>query len=156
MHINSTFLDYITSYYESWCVSIYILQKYGIFMYLYNFLLLASLFECLWQLAIDSKYVVLTMCFCVFYFSFEDGFIEFSYPMKVPLQVFTHHDMKHRKYKYHVESPLTSRGVISSLEFFSGIDASNSLIDRYLKLHVDLKHLKNQCKFYNSRVIVFV
>ena len=79
-------------------------------------------------------------------FSFEDGFMEFSYPMKVPLELFTNYNREHRKYKYHVESPLTLRGIISSLEFIAGIDASNMLIDRYLKLHIDLKHLKKQCK----------
>ena len=67
--------------------------------------------------------------------------------MKVPLQVLKDHNAAQRKYKYHVESPLTHRGVISSLEFITGINARNQLIDRCLKLHVDLDLIANQCKF---------
>ena len=72
--------------------------------------------------------------------------IEFSYTMKVPLQVLNHNAAQ-RKYKYHVESPLAHRGVISSLEFIAGINARGSLIDRCLKLHIDLNLIANQCEF---------
>ena len=71
--------------------------------------------------------------------------------MKVPLHVLLDQDKSHRKYKYHVESPLTQQGVIKSLEFISGIySAKGALIDRYLKLHVDVNLIKSQteeCKF---------
>ena len=81
-------------------------------------------------------------------FSSEDhGLLEFSYTMKVPLQVLKGQYAEHRKYKYHVESPLTYRGVISSLEFITGINAGGALIDRCLKLHIDLNSIANQCKF---------
>ena len=84
---------------------------------------------------------------CLICFSSEDGFLEFSYTMKVPLQVLSDHNAAQRKYKYHVESPLVHRGVIYSLEFIAGINARGALIDRCLKLHVDLKSIANQCKF---------
>ena len=67
--------------------------------------------------------------------------------MKIPLQVLRAYKAAHKKYKYHVESPLTKKGVISSLEFISGFDAGNAVIDRCLILHVQLNSLQNQCKF---------
>ena len=79
-------------------------------------------------------------------FSSDDSFIEFSYTMKVPLQVLKDHGI-HRKYKYHVESPLTKKGIISQLEFIAGINARNAVIDRCLKLHVELSSISNHCKF---------
>ena len=82
-------------------------------------------------------------------FSSEDGYVEFCYVMKVPLHVFENHNKGHRKYKYHVESPLTQKRTITSLEFIAGVsNAGGGLIDRYLKLHLDLNVIKkNQCKF---------
>ena len=82
-------------------------------------------------------------------FSSEDGYLEFCYVMKIPLHVFENHNKGHRKYKYHVESPLTQKGTITSLEFIAGVsNAGGALIDRYLKLHLDLNVIKkNQCKF---------
>ena len=85
------------------------------------------------------------MFFC--YFSSEDGLLEFSYTVKVPLEVLNNYNASYRTYKYHVESPLTRKGVILSLEFIAGFDAGGALIDRCLKLHVQLDSLKNQCKF---------
>ena len=83
--------------------------------------------------------------FVCFIFSSEDGFLEFSYVMKFPLHVLEDPNKSCRKYKYHVESPLTQQGVINSLEFITGIKVKNhGVIDRYLKLHVDLN---NECKF---------
>ena len=49
-----------------------------------------------------------------------------------------------------MESPLTQQGVIKSLEFISGVNnTKGAMIDRYLKLHIDLNVIKNQteCKF---------
>ena len=68
--------------------------------------------------------------------------------MKFPLHVLEDPNKSCRKYKYHVESPLTKQGVINSLEFITGIKVKgHGVIDRYLKLHVDLKLLNNECKF---------
>ena len=73
--------------------------------------------------------------------------LEFSYTMKVPLQVLKDHNAIQRKYKYHVESPLAHMGVISSLEFITGISsARGALIDRSLKLHIHLNFIENQGK----------
>ena len=73
--------------------------------------------------------------------------MEFCYAMKVPLQVLNIHNAFFRKYKYHVESPFTQKGAVLSLEFITGINTGGSLIDRSLKLHVDLNLIKNQSKF---------
>ena len=82
------------------------------------------------------------------FYSSEDGLLEFFYIMKVPLQVLMDRNAAQRKYKYHVESPLVYRGVIASLEFITGINnAKGSVIDRCLRLHVELKSVPNQCKF---------
>ena len=91
-----------------------------------------------------------------FCYSSENGLLEFSYTMKVPLLVLKDHNAAERKYKYHVESPLVHRGAISSLEFIAGINARGSVIDRCLKLHVDLNSIPNQCKFINDLVIYVV
>ena len=81
------------------------------------------------------------------YFSLEDDFLEFSYVVKVPRHVLLDHIKSNRKYKYHVESPLTQQGVIKSLEFIVGVNnAKGALIDRYLQLHIELNSIKNQCK----------
>ena len=95
--------------------------------------------------------------FIFIHFSSEDhDLLEFSYAMKVPLQVLKGQLAKHRKYKYHVESPLTHRGVISSLEFIVGINARNKVIDRCLKLHVPLNLIENQCKFHIVNAVTTV
>jgi len=80
------------------------------------------------------------------YFSSEDGLLEFCYAMKVPLQVLNEHNAIHRKYKYHVQSPFTQRGAIMSLEFITGLNTGGSVIDRSLKLHVELNLIENQSK----------
>lgn len=68
--------------------------------------------------------------------------------MKVPWHVLEDQNKSNRKYKYFVTSPLTQQGVINSLEFITGINTKGpGVIDRYLKLHVDLNLLKNECKF---------
>ena len=89
-------------------------------------------------------------------FSIEDhdDLLEFSYAVKIPLQVLKDQNAEYRKYKYHVESPLAHRGVISSLEFIAGIDAKKALIDRCLKLHVPLDLIKSKCKFI--KLILFI
>ena len=75
--------------------------------------------------------------------------MEFSYVVKVPLHVLLDHNKSNRKYKYHVESPLTHQGVIYSLEFITGVNnARGALIDRYLQLHVNISLIENQCKFW--------
>ena len=81
------------------------------------------------------------------YFRSDDDLLEFCYAMKVPLRVLKDINVVNQKYKYHVESPWTQSGVISSLEFITGINAKGALIDRHLKLHVHLDLIENQCKF---------
>ena len=94
--------------------------------------------------------------FIAFLFSMEDhdDLMEFFYVVKIPLQVLKGQNAEHRKYKYHVESPLTHRHVISSLEFIAGIDAKKSLIDRCLKLHLPLDLIQSKCKFI--KLILFI
>ena len=99
-----------------------------------------------------------TVCMCLkicfmLCSSSEDDLLEFSYAMKVPLQVLREHNAIHRKYKYHVESPLTKSGAVLSLELITGINNARGVIDRCLRLHVDLGLLQNQskliyCNFY--------
>ena len=71
--------------------------------------------------------------------------------MKVPFEVLRDHNAAQRKYKYHVDSPLSRRVAISSLEFITGINARGGLIDRCLKLHVDLSFITNGCKFNTNK-----
>lgn len=76
----------------------------------------------------------------------QDGYLELIFSMKVPLQVVKETNAVLRKYKYHVESPLTQKGSISSLEFIAGIKTGRGeVIDRSLRLHV-LDPIQNGCK----------
>ena len=95
---------------------------------------------CTWKYYLYLTYFVLFICF-----RSDDNILGFSYVMKVPLQVLMD-DNIHRKYKYHVVSPLTQRKVISSLEFIAGINTRKTVVDRCLRLHVELKLLENRCK----------
>ena len=86
------------------------------------------------------------MCLKMLCSSSEDGLLEFCYAMKVPLEVLNERNAVHRKYKYHVESPLTQSGVVLSLELITGVNNAGGVIDRCLRLHVGLDLLKNQSK----------
>lgn len=50
---------------------------------------------------------------------------------------------ENRRYKYYVQSSNTKKGIISQFEFIAGPKTkSGQIIDRSLKLYVDVKELK--------------
>lgn len=57
------------------------------------------------------------------------------------------------KYKYHVESPVTEKGSIKSLEFIVGPTTSGGIIDRFLKVHCIDGQLKTGCKWLNIKLV---
>ena len=67
--------------------------------------------------------------------------------VKVPLQLLKDGNSSFRRYKYHVETPLTQTRYISSLEFIAGIQTqTGDVIDRSMKLHIDIKMIQTGCK----------
>ena len=61
------------------------------------------------------------------------------------MKLFKDENSRARKYKYHVESSATDKGLIKSLEFIVLPNSRGDAIDRFLKIHYD-NQLKVGCK----------
>lgn len=82
-------------------------------------------------------------------FRSEDGYQELTHVVKVPMKLLKDQNAALRSYKYHVESPLTQKGHISSLEFIAGIKTrSGQVINRSLRLHMQINMLQSGCELY--------
>ena len=77
----------------------------------------------------------------------EDGYLELAFVVKIPMQLLKDANSSFRKYKYYVDSPLTRSRHISSFEFIAGIKTQQGqVIDRSMKLHIEVKMLEIGCK----------
>lgn len=92
----------------------------------------------------------------MYIFSSEDGYLELACVVKVPIQLLRENGSL-RRYKYHVESPLTQTGSISSWEFIAGINTrSGSVIDRSLRLHIEVNMIQSKCKLIYVIMHVYI
>ena len=79
-------------------------------------------------------------------FSDHDGYYEFHYCVKIPINVLKNEEPEVHKYKYHVESSATKTGEIESLEFIVGPNTAGDIIDRFLVLYCHDSQLQSGCK----------
>ena len=89
---------------------------------------------------------IITACVFVFDICSYDGYQELSLILAFPLHEFEQ-KASVRRYKYHVETPKTKAKAINSFEFICGPNTkTGSIIDRSLRLHVDVEKLTCGCK----------
>ena len=72
---------------------------------------------------------------------------EFHYLVKIPIRLLKSRDPEVHKYKYHVESSATRKGLIKSLEFIVGPTTAGDVIDRFLAVHFNESQLQVGCKW---------
>ena len=92
----------------------------------------------------------------VIIFRDDKEYLEFYYPIKIPLRLLKNNDPEIHKYKYHVESPATKNSLINSLEFIVGPHTGGGIIDRYLALPYKDNQLKVGCKWIYNMYKIYV
>ena len=69
----------------------------------------------------------------VYIFRDHDSYLEFCYPVKMPVRLLSDSDPEVCKYKYHVESSATEKGLIKSVELIVAPSIRiGGVIDRFL------------------------
>ena len=82
----------------------------------------------------------------VLLFRDDKEYLEFHYPVKIPVRLLKSDNAEVHKYKYHVESSATESGLLKSLEFIVGPRTAGGIIDRFLAVHCEHNRLKVGCK----------